>query len=129
MTTSQLNKHKSLIIKTAKQYLTAKGRVGWRRAFKENPELQATLGIKDMKDRHSLYVYIQNWRKTDTGCDAKLRKAQYQRTYRNRQNRQQKLNIKNNSVDSSSNSSTNVHFCPGCGTNLDAVNLAMGLTK
>lgn len=107
-------------------YQSQKGRVRWSSAFEEHPEWQKQMGVnlEQPYHRQALLRYVKKLKKEVSDIrtkgkgfsnQIKEKRRQYQRTYRlNKLNRIESIKC---------------HFCPSCGTNLDAIEMALKLAS
>lgn len=139
MKTSTLAANKDKIIQIMQNYRIPKsGKVDWKAAAAADPTVFSDLGIKEGEDKQPLYLYVSKLRKemnfprilkTSSKTNDRERKRLYQKAYRDKLKNKFTQTDGVEASDNSNFSLKHVNFCPCCGTSLQAVEMAMRLTK
>ena len=106
-----LQNNREIIVSVINKY-QRNGKTNWKQAFVAQPELKTTLGIETQKDKQNLYAYTHKLRK-----EIGISKISIS-TPKSRAPIQQKTE-----------GLRYVKFCACCGASLEAMDLALRLSK
>lgn len=121
----QTQENQEIISQIAQAYPRKDGKINWRRAFQEHPEYKDVLGIKTPKDKSNLYRHVLESRKSGKYLSVDLNHGtEGGQVKQKRQYRKYKFQDKK-----AANPISQLRFCPCCGLSLEAVQMAIELTK